>query len=115
MSFIFSDDNSKSSISDEGPKIGAFVDSRRESMARSDIDQVVPTVPFGSLLNAKTLMQQSPTNAVSGDELCERLKAIKQDEDDANGNVPVTKSVSSCNDDFIVVDIVVRTRIHCSV
>ena len=106
--FPRSDDNSKSSISEENPKIGAFVNSRRESMARSDTDQLIPSVPFGSLLSAKTLLQQSPTNAVSGNEFCERLKTIELDKEDANENIPVAKSVSSCNDDFIVVDLVVR-------
>lgn len=89
------------------------MESRRESLIPLDSDQLIPTVPFGSLLNNKVALQQSPPNniAVNEKELCDRLKAIDLEKDnDTNANVnvtPVTKSTSSYNDDFIVVDLVV--------
>lgn len=111
ITFCYSDDNSTSISQDSSRVVGAFVESRRESLIPSDADQLIPNVPFGSLLTVKTLQQQSPpNNAVDGSELCDRLKAIELDKENVNGNIPVTKSsVSSCNDDFIVVDLVVRT------
>lgn len=108
---VRSDDNSTSLSEESSYKMGAFVESRRESLIPTDTDQLIPTMPFVNLLTVKASQQQSPTNAVNGNELCDRLKAIEFDKDanDANGNVPVTKSVSSCNDDFIIVELGVRT------
>lgn len=103
-----SDDNSTSLSEGSSYKTGAFVESRRESLIPTDTDSLIPAMPFVNLLTVKVPQQQSPTNAVNGNELCDRLKAIEFDKDasDANGNVPVTKSVSSCNDDFIHVELV---------
>lgn len=88
--------------------VGAFVESRRESLIPSDSDQLIPNVPFSSLLSVKASQQQSPTSAANENVICERLKAIDFVKDDANGNVTVTKSASS-NNDFIVVDVVVSS------
>ncbi len=103
---IFSDENNSIGEEPNYKGVGAFVGSRRESLIPSDSDQLIPNVPFGSLLSAKASQQQSPTNAVNGHDLCERLKAIDFDKDDQNGNVTVTKSATS-NNDFILVDLVV--------
>lgn len=88
-----------------------FVESHRDSLIPSDSDQLIPSVPFSSLLSVKASQQQSPTSAANENEICERLKAIDFVKDDTNGNVTVTKSASS-NNDFIVVDVVVSSQLR---
>ncbi|XP_065222580.1 autophagy-related protein 13 [Planococcus citri] len=54
-------DENNTSLSDESSyKVGAFVESRRESLIPLDSDQLLPDVPFGSLLNNNRTIAASP-------------------------------------------------------
>lgn len=128
-----SDENSTSMSDESSYKVGAFVESRRESLIPLDSDQLLPNVPFGSLLNINRTVAASPSSAAPASvpsqdsntdkdttiiptpavggvdvaEVCCRLKAIEvHDKEDPNANNVVSSPVAkstTSNNDDFIV------------